>query len=159
MANDGSLTSRIEAWIVTILTALTHNNEVVFKTVDVWMGQIGATKSGLEAFDRFAPFAFVGYQPDYYSAREGDYDLRKPLEFAITIGVTSKSNGVARKGDTNNIGANLIEELVIAALDKQHPGNGFDCDDLYHIGTMTTVDALKKRGIQINFTADRVSNE
>jgi len=160
MANDGSETSIIEQWLADTLAALTDSGSAlpgnkVFKTADLWTGQVSAEKSGAEAFIRYAPFAFVSYIPSD-AFREGGDDQRLALDFAVAIGVTSKYPGVARFGDTGFLGANKIEQLVIDAIDHQRPSSdSVKCDDLKFQGSILVIDRPKVRQVQLNFTADR----
>ena len=160
---DGSETSIIEQWIADTLAALTNSGSSlagnkVFKTAELWTGQVSADQSGAEAFIRYAPFAFVAYVPQY-AFREGGDDLRQPLEFAVAIGVVSTSPGVARFGDPTHLGTNKIEQLVIAAIDHERPSDAtVKCDDLKFQGTTLVIDRPKVRQIQINFTADRTGD-
>ena len=160
MMHDSSEISIIEQWIADSLAALTDSGSSlpgskVFATADLWIGQISADKSGVEAFIRYAPFAFVAYVPSY-AFREGGDDLRLPLDFAVAIGVVSKYPGVARFGDPTHLGTNNIEQLVIAALDHKRPADeSVKCDDLKFQGTTLVIDRAKVRQIQMNFTADR----
>ena len=155
MANDGSIPSLIEAAIVAKIDAIRVSLAPVFKTVAVWSHQIAPEASGAEAFARFAPFAFVAYQPEY-PGREGDGDLRLAYEFAVVIGQVSSADGVVRFGDATHPGTNLLEDLVIAALDNVHPGAGIACDDLRFAGSTLIVDAPRKRAIQMSFKANRM---
>jgi len=163
MAHDGSETSIIEQWIADTLAALTDSGSSlpgnkVFKTADKWTGQVSADSSGAEAFIRYAPFAFVSYVPQY-AFREGGDDLRQPLEFAVAIGIVSKHAGVARFGDTGILGANKIEQLVIAAIDHKRPSDAtVKCDDLKFQGSILVIDRPTVRQIQMNFTADRTGD-
>ncbi len=150
MANDGGLMAQLEQWFADTLAALTNGGNAVFKTAEVWKHQIAASKGGIEAFGRYEPFAFVSYQ-SADGAREGDYDLRQVLGFAILIGVESRSVGVARFGNSNNLGTSKIRDLVIAAFDKQHPGGGLACDDIYYTGEIEVFDSPKRHCIQMNF--------
>lgn len=146
MTNDGGLVAQIEQWFADTLKALTNSGELVFKTAEVWEHQVGATKSGLEAFGSYEPFAFAGYS-GADAAREGGKDLRQVISIAVLIGVTSKEDGVARHGDDNNLGTSKIRDLVIAAFDKKHPGGGLTCDDIYYVGEDEIVDAPKRHAI------------
>jgi len=155
-SNDGGLIAKIEQWIADTLVALTNQNEAVFKTAEVWKYQIGVDKAGPEAFTRYQPFAFVSYLP-VEAEREGDYDLRQVLQFAVAIGIESKSDGVARIGDDNNLGISRIRELVIDSLDGTHPGTGYDCDDLFYTGEIELVDSPRKYAIQMHFRTNWLS--
>ena len=163
MAHDGSETSIIEQWIADTLAALTDSGSAlpankVFKTADLWTGQVSADSSGAEAFIRYAPFAFVAYIPSD-AFREGGDDLRLALDFAIAIGVVSKHAGVARFGDTGVLGTNKIEQLIIAALDHKRPSDAtVKCDDLKFQGSILVIDRPTVRQIQMNFTADRTGD-
>ncbi|RKY12656.1 MAG: hypothetical protein DRP65_00425 [Planctomycetota bacterium] len=145
MANDGGMIAKLEQWMADTLKAL-----YVFKTAEVWKHQVGATKAGMEAFARYSPFAFVGYFGTD-TAREGDKDLRQILEFRVLIGITSKSDGVARFGSSRKLGTSKIRDLVIAAFDKVHPGGELTCDELYYTGDIEALDAPKMHAIEMKF--------
>ena len=156
MANDGGLMATLEQWFADTLAALTDGGNLVFKTADVWRHQISASKGGFEAFGRYEPFAFVSYNATD-AAREGGYDLRQVLEFAVLIGVESREDGVARFGDASHLGTSKIRDLVIAALDRVHPGGTFNCDDFYYTGDIEAVDAPKRHAIQMNFETSQLT--
>jgi len=145
MSNDGGLVAKLEQWFADTLAALD-----IFKTADIWKHQIGATKAGMEAFARYEPFAFVSYQ-SVDAAREGGYQLRQVLEFAILIGVESRSDGVARFGNSRNLGTSKLRDLVIAAFDKQHPGSELKCDEIYYTGDIEVFDSPKRHMVQMTF--------
>lgn len=156
MANDGGLMAALEQWMADQLAALEFEGNLVFKTAEPWKHQIGPTKAGMEAFERYDPFAFVSYQSTD-SAREGDYDLRQVLEFAVIIGVVSREDGVARFGDAAHLGTSKIRDLVIALFDRTHPGGTFNCDDFYYTGDVEVVDAPKKHAIQMKFETSQLT--
>jgi len=143
-------TTNIEQWIAATLAALTDGGETVFKTADIWKYQVSASKGGVDSFARYAPFAFVAYD-SVDGAREGDYDLRQAMLFRVVIGCVSKEEGVARIGDANNMGCDKIRDLVIAALDKQHPGEGFDCDEIFFDRDFILVELPKIHAVQMHF--------
>ncbi len=153
MATDAGITGRLEAWIISLLAALTSGGKDVFKEVDHWRSQIADDNSGLASFGRFAPFAFVAYQ-DCDGRREGDHDLRQELLFAVTFGQKSREAGICRIGDANNLGTSRMRELIIDALDHTHPGDGFGCDDLHYLREETYINAAKMNGIQMWFKID-----
>ena len=155
MSHDGSIPSLIEAAIVAKIAACQFNGEAAFKTVAVWASQLDPGKGGVESFAGFAPFAFVCYQPEF-PGREGDGDLRLVYDMAIVIGQVAASDGVVRHGDATHPGTNLLEDLVIAALDNVHPGAGIVCDDLRFSGSTLIVDSPRKRAIQMSFKANRM---
>lgn len=157
MANDGGLIAVLEQWLADTLAALQYSSENVFKTAEVWKHQIGAINAGFEAFDRYEPFAFVSYI-NSDAAREGDYDLREVLEFAIFIGVTSKEDGVCRFGDSNNLGTSKIRDLVIAAFDRKRPSDeSILCDEFYYTGDIEVFDSPKRHAIQMNFEVSKLT--
>jgi len=156
MANDGGLIATLEKWFADQLAALLNGGELVFKTADVWRHQVSASKGGVEAFKRYAPFAFVSYQSDR-SAREGDRDLREILEFAVFIAVVSKSDSDARTGNAVKLGTSRIRDLVITLFDRQHPGGSFDCDEIYYTGSIEVVDSAKAHAIQMTFETSRMN--
>ena len=156
MANDGGLMAALEQWMADQLAALQFEGKLVLKTTEVWKHQIGPTKAGMEAFGRYEPFAFVSYQSTD-AAREGDYDLRQVLEFAILIGVESREDGVARFGDATHLGTSKIRDLVISLFDRTHPGGTFSCDDFYYTGDVEVVDAPKRHAIQMTFETSQLT--
>jgi len=156
MANDGGMMAKLEQWMADTLAALQSGGSDVFKTADVWKHQVGPTKSGIEAFARYAPFAFAGYSGGK-SAREGDNDLRQILSFGVLIGVVSKRDGDARTGNSNKLGTSKIRDLVIAAFDKVHPGDGFGCDEFYYTGDIEQLDAPKMHAIELFFETNFIT--
>jgi len=152
MANDGSLISTLEQWFVDTLAALTYGGKAVFKTADVWKHQISASEGGMEKVEQYAPFAFVSSGDDD-AAREGDNDLRQVVEFVILIGQSNKSPGVARKGDANDLGTNMIRDLVIKCFetDNKHPGGEFACDEIYYTGGVEVLDSRTRHLRQLRF--------
>lgn len=155
MANDGGLIAQLEQWMADTLAALTSGGKDVFNTADIWKHQIAATKGGMQAFTRYEPFAFVSYQ-GADAAREGGSDLRQVIEFAVLIGVESRSAGDARVGDDNNLGTSKIRDLVIAAFDKVHPGGALTCDEFYYVGEVEVFDSPKMHAIQLNFECSKI---
>ena len=156
MAHDNSKASLIEAAIVELIAAIQWNGDDAFKTVAVWSDQIAPGKAGMESFARFTPFAFVAYEPEF-PGREGDGDLRLSMGFSVVIGQVAASDGVARYGDATHPGTNVLEDLVIAALDNVHPGTGIACDDLQFAGSSVIADLERKRAIQMSFKANRMA--
>lgn len=154
MTRAKGMTAKLEDWIAGILVVLTDTDgDDVFKTAEPWKHQL---ESGTESFARFEPFAFVSYWPAD-PAREGGYDLRQVLRFSVLIGIEAKSKGTARRGDDNNLGASMIRDLVIAALDGQHPGDGFDCDELFFVSETELVDSAKRYATELHFQANWLS--
>ena len=150
MANDGGMLARLEQRVADILAALQNGGKDVFKTADVWKHQIAVGQSGVESFDRYEPFAFCAYARAR-ADRQGGRDLRQVFEFVLLIGVGSKNPGVCRMGDANNLGTSKIRELVIKALDGEHPGDGFSCDEFKYNGEIEFIDLPKKHGIAMHF--------
>jgi len=157
MANDGGTVAVIEQFIVDTLKLLKHNGADVFKTADVWRHQIGAGEGGLQAFGAFAPFAFAAYEPPS-GEREGGYALKQILRFAVSVGVESKVAGVARCGDAEHLGTSKIRDLVIAALDGSHPGEGVVCDPLYYQNEIELVNGPTRHAIDMYFQANMITN-
>lgn len=157
--NDGGLVAKLEQWLADTLKAMTYGEDdvLVFKTADIWRHQIAATAGGLDAIERYQPFAFASYQ-GASSAREGGNDLRQIPSFAILIGVSSKEEGVARFGDATHLGTSKIRDLVILALDKKRPdGTDITCDEFYYIDEIELVDMPKCHCIQMNFEVSQVN--
>ena len=157
MANDGGLMATIEQAIVDKLKALQHEGKGAFKTAEVWAGQIDATKGGAEALLKYAPFAFVSFIPPD-PAREGDYDLREKLLFAVAIGQVSKKDGVARTGDATHLGVSKLYDYVVGELDGKHPGPGILCNDLYVDGSDLLFKSPRAYAMQIYFRCNSIRN-
>lgn len=157
MPNDSGLMAKIEQWMADQLAALTDSGKAVFNTADIWKHQVAAGQAGMEAFARYQPFAFVSYQ-SADGAREGDYALRQVLEFAVLIGVESKSEGVARFGDGSHLGTSKIRDLVINLFDRTHPAGGLTCDEFYYTGEIEIFDSPKRHAIQMNFETSQITN-
>ena len=156
MANDGGMAARIEAWFVEQLKTLEFNNKLLFKkdeSVDHWRHQIASGQSGIESFERHAPFAFVKWQP-IAPDREGGYDLNQKLRVAVGIGQTSKAAGDARIGNANAPGTSVMHSLIITLFDGAHPGEGFTCDDFYYAGDEESVSHPKRHGLELYFEAN-----
>lgn len=150
MANDGGMLARLEQWIADTLAALQDDGSDVFKTADVWKHQIAVGRSGVESFDSYEPFAFAAYAR-VAADRQGDHDLRQIFEFAVLVGVGSLEKSVCRMGDGSSLGTSRIRELVIAALDGVHPGDGFNCDEFRYVGEAEAIDLPTKHAIQMHF--------
>jgi hypothetical protein len=147
---DAPAIVNIENWAVASLAALG-----VFKTVGVWKHQIAADKGGLEAWDKYAPFAFVGEEPTGPD-REGGYDLNRKIRIVILIGQKSHEDGAARVGDDQTVGTIELRDSVIAAIEGSNPGAC--CDDFYYTGGSEVVDAPRKHGVELSFEAQWIPN-
>lgn len=157
MPHDGGLIATLEQYIVDTLAVLQNEGVAVFKTAEKWRHQIAATAGGLDAMDRYEPFAFVSYM-DADNAREGSRDLREVLSFAVLIGVCSREDGICRYGDANNLGTSKIRDLVIAAFDKQRPDDpDVKCDEFYYIRDFEIVDSPKRHAIQMVFEVSQMN--
>ena len=162
MANDGGMIARIEQAMADKLITLQHNAGDVFKTAEPWNYQISAGEGGIEAFGKYSEsnkaFAFPRYMPPTSSSREGDGDLKQVLRFGVLIGKESKEKGVARIGSETKIGISKIRDLVIAALDNWHPGEGFVCDDFHYITDEVEVDTPTRYALILYFEANLINN-
>lgn len=163
MANDGGLIASIEAWFVTTLAALEYEDTLVFPPgldgvlhADHWRHQVGAISGGLDAFSRYAPFAFVTYR-ESDSAREGDHDLREVPTIHVLVGAYNDSPGVARIGDDTHLGVSKLRDLVLAAFESKTPGGDLGCDECYYIGDRVVVDAEKKFAIEMVFEISKMT--
>ena len=156
MANDGGIMALIEVKVAEALAALQHSGAAVFKTAEVWNYQIYSDKGGVDKFVSYAPFAFVAFQPPD-SAREGGYDLREKLVFAVAIGTASKKRGVARIGDATHLGISMIYDLTIKSLDGFAP-DGIECDPLYFAGSELTVETPRAYAMELYFAVNLIRN-
>jgi len=147
-------TTAVEQAMAARLAALKVDGAAVFKTAEVWKYQLIANQGGTEAFDKYAPFAFVKYEPSADFSREGDGDLCQKLRFSIGFGTRSKEAGIARTGDANHIGISLIRDLVIDLFDSWHPGEGFVCDSFYFDGDEIQIDSPNRHAMIIYFKAN-----
>jgi len=128
--HETGILTDIEDWAVTTLSGLTENGAALFRTVEPWLGQIGMGASGIESFDRHAPFAFVQAQL-MRPRREGGYDANIRIELSILIGQNSLQPYICRRGDADTVGTNRMFEKVFLAFDAQHPGGSIVCDEFY----------------------------
>jgi len=153
MALDDGMISKIEAYFVAQLRALEYDDNKVFRdandSVDHWKFQLAGGKGGLEAFERFAPFAFVSYM-ETDSAREGGKDLRQIPTIDVLIGVSNKYPGVARLGDATTLGCSKIRDLVIALFENVQPTD-IACDEIRYISDIITVETEKLFAMQLKF--------
>ena len=78
------------------------------------------------------------------------------MQFAVLIGVESKKPGIAFYGDDNNLGASRIRDLVIDAIDQEHPGVEYDCDDLNFSGETEMADTPKRYATELHFRCNRM---
>lgn len=161
MSSDRQIRTKLEAWAVSVLAALTDQaGAPIFKTVDHWRHQIGLAGGGLESVQRFAPFAIVKYQPEYPD-RAGDEDLTQVRRLAVAVGQYAKGDGVAvsRIGSATVMGALELAERVIAALEDAHPGAGFDCDHFTYAGENEIMDHPDFYGLELYFDANNIFNK
>ena len=152
---DSGITAAIEQKIIEKLATLKYNNLLLFKTCEVWKGQIDATEGGLEKLDALAPFAFAAYDPPSGERQGGD--LCQKLKFAITFGAASKQAGICRIGDAQHPGTSIMRDLIIDALDGWHPGEGFDCDPLYYQDEAEVVKSEKRHAIDMFFECNFIT--
>lgn len=159
---DSGIDARVEIWAVALLQALKdehYTNRELFKTVDVWEGQIDASpqNSSFESYKRFAPFAFVQCLPE--QPRDGgDTDIIEVLQLSVVIGQWSETPGVARHGTSTVPGISRLRERVFDAINRQHPGAGFDCDNFYYKGPDYGIayNGTRHATIQLNFHANNI---
>lgn len=157
MAHDNGTMTKLEEYVVAILSALTDaDGEAIFKTVEHWNGQIASGGSGLASFDKFAPFAFISCyheRPDF----EGDRDLKQSFIIAVAIGQSGKDLVEARIGSDRQLGCSMLHDLVIDALNDTHPGEGVQTENLYYDGAQLIINGDKKYAEQIEFKADYIT--
>ncbi len=166
MSTDSGLMTKLTAAIVDILAAVTidaaylSQSGKAFKTVALWRHQVAATAAGAEAFDRYAPFAFVKWDR-CSSKRGGDGDLVQTPEILVLVGQTSITDGGAWLGETEGAlvrpGVSELRDLVIAAMDKTYPAaDGVESDDIYYETDDTAVDTPKAHAIEMRFTVNNI---
>ncbi len=156
MAKIKGMTAKLIEWMASILAALKDaDGELVFKEAERYEHQL---ESGLESFTSHAPFAFVSTFPAD-PGREGDYDLKDILQFAVLIGVESKKPGIAFYGDDNNLGASRIRDLVIKTLEDKHPGEGYACGELEFFGETEMADTPKRYATELHYRCNWIPLE
>ena len=123
MADDNGLIADIEAQIAAKLAAITLSGDTVFRTADIWRGQLISPDS----FRRYAPFAFVEYAGTAKTDVPSGAALTQVMRFSVRVGtqVSKKAEG-ARVGigtDAANreLGVSRLRDLVITALQYQRP--------------------------------------
>jgi len=158
MANDGSIMVQVEKFIADRLASLVKPDESkVFKKAVAWDYQIDPTKGGIEAFVKYAPFAFVSFLPPDFT-RQGDYDLDEKLIFCIALGTVSGKDGVARKGDADNYGISKLYDLTVAAIDRVHPGVT-GCNDLHIFDTALVSETKRSYCLQLYFESRLIRSQ
>jgi len=95
--------------------------------------------------------------PPAQADRQGG-DLSQGLQFAVAIGTESKEKGVARIGNAAHLGISKIRDLVIAALDNWHPGEGFECDPLFYANEEVQLDLPNRHALIMYFKANLITN-
>jgi len=153
---DGGMIARLEQWAADVLAAIERDGKPAFRTAAPWRYQVGAAGSGVESFDRYAPFAFAKVEA-IEPTREGDYDLNHRLRLVIAVGMVSKSDGDARLGTAAAAGVSEMIDRVVAAFDGTHPGDGFGCDDFYCVGLYDIVEHPKRYAAELHFEADWIT--
>ncbi len=125
MANDGSIASQVEDWIVAQIQAIQVDALNVFEAAEV--GPWNGTQSGdVKAFaaELFANsrdlVARVFYARDSVVTLEAG-DIRRRPQFVVLVGIANKRPAVARRGDADYIGTNRIAELLKEALHNKQP--------------------------------------
>jgi hypothetical protein len=150
---DAGMPARLETWAVGVLSAIEDDGAAVFRNVQPWRHQIGLGNSGVESFERFAPFAFV--KAEFARAdREGGYDLNMRIRLTVAIGQTGKSGGSARIGDGTRKGVSQLSDIVRSAIEASHPGDGFSCDNFYFADWTESVDTPDKYAAELAFEAN-----
>ncbi|MFA5187043.1 MAG: hypothetical protein WC551_11225 [Patescibacteria group bacterium] len=123
------------------------------RCIDHWLGQIGIGNSGIESFDRFAPFAFVQAEPRRVK-REGGHDANIRIELSILFGQSSLEPYICRLGDATHVGTSRMMEKIFLAFDNWHPGSGIVCDEFYLADIVENCGQPKKHGLQMIFEAN-----
>ena len=126
MANDGSLASKVEDWIVTQLLAVA---QFAAGTVEPFLGT--TQPDGRQLIDEMtakrSPYAVVLFEGDHaVVTQEGKQDYEPT--YAIYVTVQNERQGAARNGDGTTPGTNLLRDLLRNALHDKIPAqsaNGF----------------------------------
>ncbi len=166
MADDNGLVADLEADIVTRLTAITLGGKAVFRVVDHWRFQLTAAA---DSFKAYAPFAFVEYDSTSRTGWEGDHDLKQTLMFTIRVGTEIKKNdgGASRIGigtdattNKNQLGYSRLRDLVIAALQREHPATTDTWIDYWEYLSDDIVWSLPDQTAgMMKFQVDRIDQE
>lgn len=140
MANDGSLASLVEAWIVTQIKAI---SEIPADNVEVFEGTTSPTGDQLirEFTANRSPYVTVLFEGDVPKTLEEGEQAYDPT-YAIYIVVQNKRPGAARKGDGDTAGTNLMRDRLRNALHNKFPkqsANGY------------YTDGAEFRGVQVVF--------
>lgn len=156
MAKTKGMTSRIEDWAIAILAALKDgDDDDVFTNTDPW-SSTDKIEVLIESLKKFPRAAIVGC--GFYSPkREGGYDLNQQLLLEVMVSVTSREAGVARRGDDKHLGGSRIYDLVVAAFENVHPGDGFNCDEFHFAADRVMLDLPRHYIVEILFTANWIN--
>ena len=142
-ANLCFLTS-IEDWAVGKLQTLS-----IFKNVR----SVQPDDYKLASIEGLAPLALVKATLGA-PTREGGYDCNRTIALQVVFGNHHNTPGVARRGSASVVGVSKMAELVFDALEGQHPGAGFDCDDFYFVGAVETFDNTKDYALEFQCEAN-----
>lgn len=141
MADDGSLATKTEDWIVLQLQAIQFNAADLFHPEDVkpWEGSNAETV--LEFSDNFftserdilARVAFVNEQVQDISSMQ----VKGRATYAIVVGIRNFREGAWRRGDGIKPGSNAIKNLIKYAFNQKVPspsiGDGVFTVEMTHV--------------------------
>ena len=131
MANDGSIASLTEQWIVDTLraTAAVPDDQCI-----LWEGSLDwqdGARIIAELKAKRTPFVFVSFEGDRAVELEEGQNRYEAIYGIYAVVQNRRGRGEARVGDGTNLGVNGLRDVIRTALHDQAPdkgANGFYTD-------------------------------
>lgn len=159
--SDNSMATQIEDWIVARLRAIQYSSGAppimgpLFPDpfdVEPWEGNDSGTEEAAaeELSQANRPrIARVTYLEDEAEDLEAGF-IQRNGRYLVAVGIRSeRSKGEGRRGDDDEIGTNLVRDLIFYALHRQNPGvtDGVSTTDkCTYVGSTP---AFKKRNLWV----------
>lgn len=130
MANDGSMASKVEDWIIAQIQAIQFNGAAAFEAVEVkpWegteSGTVGQFAEELMSAtrDHVARVFFSGEETEELA----DSQIKLSPTYVVLIGIRNHTPAAARRGEVRGAetswGTNAMRDLLQAAFNQKKPG-------------------------------------
>lgn len=138
MAHDGSMASKVEAWIVAQLETLAPFAD---RNVEVFPGSTDPAGAKLiaELTSKDSPYVVVMFEGDQARPLEEGEHAYDPT-YGIYVTVSNQRPSASRTGDGTTIGTNGLRDLIRNALHDEYPNvgaNGFFTERVQFRGVKT----------------------